>query len=288
MSLTVRFWGVRGSVPSPGPETAGVGGNTSCVEVRCHDHLFILDAGTGLRRLGDSLIARGAPVNAHILFSHVHWDHIQGLPFFAPIYRPTTTLDLYGNPEGGTLQEVLERQMGAPSFPVGLPQAAANLRYHGVPREGSFQLGPISVRTAPLNHPNGVIAYRIECEARSVVYATDTEHYADGRIDDALVTLARGADVLIYDAQYTHDEYCGKNGGPVRQGWGHSTWCEGVRVARAAGVGKLVLFHHEPSHDDEQVAAIERAAAAELPGTIAAREGLTIALACHSARRVAA
>jgi phosphoribosyl 1,2-cyclic phosphodiesterase len=286
MSLSIRFWGVRGSIPSPGPATAGVGGNTSCVEIRCGDQQIILDAGTGLRALGDALMRAGEPVTAHVLFSHVHWDHIQGLPFFAPIYRPATTLHLHGAPEEGSLAAVLRTQMTAPHFPVGFDQAPARLVFHEPPRRGRFAIGPIAIATATLNHPNGVMAYRIECEGRSVVYATDTEHLADGGIDSRLVELARDADVLIYDAQYTPDEYCGAVG-VSRMGWGHSTWEEGVRVARAADVKRLVLFHHEPSHDDATVEAIEAKAAAARPGTVAAREGLVIQLESHAARAAA-
>jgi len=216
----------------------------------------------------------------------VHWDHIQGLPFFAPIYRADTELHLYGALDHGRIEEVLSLQMRAPTFPVGLDQAPAQLRFHDLPLGGDTEIGPATLTTARLNHPNGVVAYRIACAGRSVVYATDTEHYGD-RLDHDLVTLARDADVLIYDAQYTPDEYEGRAAGPCRRGWGHSTWTEGVQVARAAGVKKLVLFHHEPSHDDEQVATIERAAAEALPGTVAAREGLTIALASDRARHAA-
>jgi phosphoribosyl 1,2-cyclic phosphodiesterase len=260
-----------------------VGGNTSCVEVRCKQTLLVLDAGTGLRRLGDWLTTRGDTVRAHLLFSHVHWDHIQGLPFFGPIYRPETQLTLYGAPEGGSLREILESQMQSPTFPVSLAQAPAAIAYHTIEPRGPLAIGSLQVTAAPLRHPNGVLAFRVECEGRSVVYATDTEHDPNGAIDDTLVELARRADLLIYDAQYTPEEYDGTVGFP-RRGWGHSTWAEGVRVARAADVGRLILFHHEPSHDDAQVAAIEQAAARELPGTVAAREGMSIALASDAKR----
>lgn len=279
--MNIRFWGVRGSIPTPGPQTANVGGNTSCVEVRYRDQVLILDTGTGVRRLGESLLRTGQPVEASVLFSHVHWDHIQGFPFFTPIFNPTTRLDLYGNPEDGTLHDVLAKQMTYPTFPVTLDQLPATITYNGIAPGARFDVGPFSVTTGELNHPNGSLAFRVELFDRSIVYATDTEHYRDGRIDERIVELARGADMLIYDSQYTPDQYDGHVDGVCRHGWGHSTWVEGVRVARAADVGQLVLFHHDPSSDDEAIAAIERAAAAELPETVAAREGLNIGLECH-------
>lgn len=285
MSLTVRFWGVRGSVPSPGPQTAAVGGNTSCVELRFGDEIVVLDAGTGLRGLGERLIAGGRPVSLSVLFSHVHWDHIQGFPFFPALFRSTTQLSLYGRPEEGTLESALRRQMTWPNFPVELETVPARLTYGGFELDRPFAVGSAIVRAARLNHPNGVVAYRIEHEGRAVVYATDTEHYAE-RIDRNLVSLAQGADLLIYDAQYTPEEYAGVIGGS-RVGWGHSTWVEGVRVARAAGVGQLVLFHHDPSHDDAAIGAIERAAQTVLPGTVAAREGLEIHLAGRAQNKAA-
>jgi len=284
MSLTVRFWGVRGSVPSPGPQTAAVGGNTSCVELRLGDETIVLDAGTGLRGLGERLVAAG-PVALSVLFSHVHWDHIQGFPFFPALFKSTTELSLYGRPDEGSLESALRQQMTWPNFPVQLDAVPARLRYRSFEEGRPFALGSAMVRAARLNHPNGVVAYRIEHEGRAVVYATDTEHYAD-EVDRSLISLAEGADLLIYDAQYTPEEYAGVIGGS-RVGWGHSTWVEGVRIARAAGVGSLVLFHHDPSHDDAAIGAIERAAQTVLPGTVAAREGLEIHLAGRAQNKAA-
>jgi phosphoribosyl 1,2-cyclic phosphodiesterase len=285
MSLTVRFWGVRGSVPSPGPQTAAVGGNTSCVELRFGDEVIVLDAGTGLRALGERLLAAGRPVSLSVLFSHVHWDHIQGFPFFPALFRSSTELALYGQPDEGSLESALRAQMTWPNFPVQLDAVPARMRYGAFELERPFAVGSAIVQAARLNHPNGVIAYRVEHDGRAVVYATDTEHYGD-RVDKNLVKLAEGADVLIYDAQYTPEEYAGVIGGS-RQGWGHSTWVEGVRVARAAGASQLVLFHHDPSHDDAAVGAIERAAQTVLPGTVAAREGLEIHLAGRAQNKAA-
>ncbi len=276
--MRVRFWGVRGSIAAAGPETAQVGGNTSCVEVRVSDGtadgetLVILDAGTGLRRLGESL--RG-PVAAHLFFSHLHWDHIQGFPFFGPAYAPGNRLTLHA-PErcapNGNVRAALEAQMRAPHFPVGLDAMRAELSFCAVAAGAEIVVGAARVQSAAAKHPNGCLAYRVSAGGRSVVYATDTEHDASGRIDRQLVELARGADVLIYDAQYTVEEYAGK------RGWGHSTAEEGARLAEAAGVGQLVLYHHDPTHDDWQIARIEAATRARFPNTVAAREGLTLSL----------
>jgi phosphoribosyl 1,2-cyclic phosphodiesterase len=271
MALSIRFWGVRGSCPSPGPETAAVGGNTSCVEVIAGSTHIALDAGTGLRRMGAELLAkRRGPVELTVLLSHVHWDHIQGLPFFAPIYVPGTRLVLGGGVTGTPLRDTLRRQMSAPSFPVDWNDVPAERSYLELRDGGTTQIGEAQVRTTRANHPDAVFAYRVEHEGRAVVYATDTEHYAC--VDPRLVTLARGADVLVYDAQYLPEEYAGK------VGWGHSTYEAGAALATAAGVGKLVLFHHDPGRDDEGVAAIERRARDVFEDVTAAREGMTITL----------
>jgi phosphoribosyl 1,2-cyclic phosphodiesterase len=271
--MRIKFWGVRGSIASPGPDTAGVGGNTSCIEVCCGPTRIILDAGTGIRRLGEELVAQG-PVDATILLSHLHWDHIQGLPFFVPAYLPSTRLEIVGSGGGGTsLGAVLAGQMTAPVFPVRLDELGAALRFREVRSGDCFRVGEAEVRAARLNHPGGVLAYRIEHEGRSVVYATDTEHYAC--VDPALRALADGADVLIYDAQYTPEEYRGDTG-RSRVGWGHSTYVAGAELARAAGVGRYVLFHHDPQRTDPAVEDLERAAQALFGDAVAAREGMEI------------
>ena len=290
--MRVRFWGVRGSIAAAGPETAQVGGNTSCVEVRVgpddsddsdggDETLVIFDAGTGLRRLGESL--RG-PVEAHLFLSHLHWDHIQGFPFFGPAYAPGNRIRLYA-PERcaqhGDVRAALDAQMRAPHFPVGLDAMRAELSFGAVAAGAELAVGAATVQAAAARHPNGCLAYRLSAGGRSVVYATDTEHDASGRIDRSLVELARGADVLIYDAQYTVEEYAGK------RGWGHSTAEEGARLAEAAGVGQLVLYHHDPTHDDWQIARIEAATRARFPNTVAAREGLVLTLGPTVARSAA-
>ena len=274
--MKIRFWGVRGSIAAPGPETATVGGNTSCVEVRCGERRIILDAGTGLRALGDAMLAEKQPIDATLLLSHFHWDHIQGLPFFVPAYLPSTKLTIMGSSDGRhSLRDKLSRQMTEPHFPVQLDDLSAALSYREVRPLQRVELDDVVITVARLNHPGGVFACRIEHRGRALVYATDTEHYAC--VDPALKALADGADALIYDAQYTPAEYRG-DGGRSKVGWGHSTWVAGVEVARAAGVKQLVLYHHDPQRSDEGVRAIEAEARAELAGTIAAVEGMTLDL----------
>jgi phosphoribosyl 1,2-cyclic phosphodiesterase len=275
--MRIKFWGVRGSIASPGPDTAGVGGNTSCVEVRCGETRLVLDAGTGVRRLGDALLAEGGPVDATILLSHLHWDHIQGLPLFAPAYLPSTRLQIVGGGGGAvSLGAVLAGQMTAPVFPVRLDELGADLQLREVRGGDSFAVGDARVRAVRGNHPGGVLAYRIDHAGRSVVYATDIEHYAC--VDPSLRALAEGADVLIYDSQYTPEEYRGE-GCRSRVGWGHSTYVAGAELARAAGVGRYVLFHHDPQRSDAAVIELERRAVEIFPSSVAAREGMEIGVA---------
>jgi phosphoribosyl 1,2-cyclic phosphodiesterase len=287
-NVTIRFWGVRGSIASPGAHTALVGGNTSCVEIETADGVIILDAGTGIRALGDDLVRRKID-RAHLLLSHLHWDHIQGLPFFVPAWLPSSRLDVIGarstsSPQLG-LEESLSLQMQPPHFPVRLADMRSHLAFREIESGDAIAIGQARVSAEVLNHPGGVMGYRIESGGRAIVYATDTEHRSDG-VDRALVRLARDADVLIYDAMYTEDEYAGRCGGS-KVGWGHSTWEAGIAVADAAGVGQLVLFHHDPARTDAQVDAIERDAAARRPGTIAAREGVELTLPLTAIPRAA-
>jgi phosphoribosyl 1,2-cyclic phosphodiesterase len=274
--MEITFYGVRGSIASPGPETAQVGGNTSCVEVVCGAERIILDAGTGLRKLGDRMMALGQ-LEATMLLSHQHWDHIQGIPFFVPAYVPATKLTVYGGMNGVmSLRETLECQMTAPVFPVRLDELGAQIDLCEVRSGQTFMAGDAQVKALKVNHPGGCFAYRIEYQGQSVVYATDTEHYAC--VDPALRALAEGADVLIYDSQYTPDEYSGATG-RSKVGWGHSTYVAGAELARSAGVGKYVLFHHDPSRTDAKVVELEAKAQALFPSSVAAREGMRIALA---------
>lgn len=280
MSMQITFWGVRGSIPTPGPDTVQIGGNTSCVELRAGNALVILDGGTGLRLLGQKLL-KEMPFTAHVFFSHVHWDHIQGFPFFAPAFVPGNTIHLYGgNNVSRTLEETLAGQMDYPSFPVQLGQLGSKMAFEDLHEGQVLELDAgggktLRVTTGRGNHPNGVWAYRLEYDGKIAIYATDTEHYSV--IDPKLVALSKDADVLIYDSQYTPEEYAGTAGsGGSKVGWGHSTIEEAAKLAKAANVKKLVLFHHDPLQNDAAVREKERRTREWFPNSVAAHEGLTL------------
>lgn len=270
--LTLRFWGVRGSIAAPGPATAAVGGNTSCVEIRAGTTLLILDMGSGLRPLGESL---AAPVEASFLCTHYHWDHICGLPFFAPAYDPRNRFTFYGSERAGPIREVLAGQMRSPYFPVELSAMRSEMKFVPFAAGQQVRIGPVAVKAVALNHPGGALGWRLDAGAASVVYATDFEHGSDA--DEHLASFARGAGLLIYDATYTPDEYAAR-GPKARKGWGHSTWKMAVQIAKKAAVRRLALFHHDPARDDGQVAAIEAETQKIFPASFAAREGQVVKL----------
>jgi phosphoribosyl 1,2-cyclic phosphodiesterase len=279
--MQITFWGVRGSIPTPGSGTVRVGGNTSCVEVVAGETRLVFDGGTGLRLLGKKLLGQ-ASVTAHMFFSHVHWDHIQGFPFFEPAFVAGNAFHLYGARKlSRTLEETLAGQMDHPNFPVHLSVMGANMTFRDLVEGELVHIADpsgerVSVTSASGNHPQGVLAFRVDHAGRSAVYATDTEHYPD-RLDENLVRLAEGADVLIYDSQYTPEEYVGApKGARSKRGWGHSTFEEGAKIAQTAGASRLVLFHHDPGHDDDFVREKERRAQQLFPDTVAAHEGLTL------------
>ena len=270
--FSIRFWGVRGSLACPDQADRRYGGNTSCVEVRCANRLFILDGGTGLRPLGKALVGRGETIDADILFSHCHIDHILGVPFFAPCYLPTSRLRLWaGNllPEFH-LEQIFRRMMAKPLFPIGFSALKAQIEFHDFRAGEVLRPHPeVTLRTAPLNHPGRATGFRFEYGNRSLAYVTDTEHHP-GEPDRNVLWLVHGVDVMIYDCNYTDDEF------PDHIGWGHSTWQEGVRIAQAAGVKKLVIFHHDPDHDDAVLDGIAAEAQKLLPGAIVAVEGTSL------------
>lgn len=254
--MKIRFWGVRGSIPVPGPSTVEFGGNTSCVEVQLNERTIIFDAGSGIRPLGNELAAKGKQ-RLHLFLSHVHWDHIQGFPFFLPALKPGNEIHIYGNENAdNNLSEILAGQMEGPHFPLSIAQMGGVIFFHDVKEGATIQIKDsdrvlATVQNAKLNHPNGVVGYRLtdKVSGKTFVFATDTEHYAD-HVDENLVRLCRDADLLIYDGQYTPVEYEGGKGSFSHKGWGHSTWEKGVEVALNAGVKRLIITHHDPMHDD--------------------------------------
>ena len=276
--FTVRFWGTRGSIACPGHAYERYGGNTSCLEVRAGGHLLCFDAGTGLRCLGAKLMeesaAAGKPVEADLFLTHTHHDHIVGLPFFVPMFGPENRIRLWAGhlrPEH-TLSQILRKFMAPPLFPVPPSIFAANVTYHDFDSGEVLEPKPgVTLRTAPLNHPNGATGYRIDYGRRSFCYVTDTEHQ-EGTLDRNILDLVEGADIMVYDSSYTDEEY------ERFRGWGHSTWREGARLCDAAGVGRLVLFHHDPSHDDAFMDKVAEAAEAARPGTVVAREGSALSI----------
>ena len=268
---TVRFWGVRGSIACPGPDTVRYGGNTSCVEIRCGNRLMVFDGGTGLRVLGNELMRADKPAELDIFFSHTHFDHICGLPFFAPCYDAKSRIRIWaGHLNGRGIASVLNNMMIEPLFPIPMGIFTAKLEF--VDFAAGHRLAPhrgVRLATGPLNHPNGATGYRIEYAGKVVTYITDTEHSADG-LDHNILRLVDRADLMIYDATYTDAEY------PKHKDWGHSTWQEGMRLANAARVRTLVIFHHDPGHDDTFMDKVAAEAELARPGTIVAREGMVL------------
>lgn len=272
-SFYVRFWGVRGSIATPGAATARYGGNTSCLEVRCGNRLLIFDAGTGIRPLGAHLDQQGG-VDADVYFTHTHVDHIQGLPFFSSAYKKTNKLRFWAGhlKPDYTLKQVLSEMMMEPLFPVPISIFGAEITFNDFDCGSVMSPAPgIVLRTAPLNHPNRATGYRIEYGGKAICYVTDTEHIP-GKPDENILRLIRGADLVIYDSTYTDEEF------PKYVNWGHSTWQEGVRLCEKATSGRLVIFHHDPTHDDTFMDRVAEAAAKARPDTVVAREGLTLSL----------
>ena len=272
-SFFVRFWGVRGSIACPGTDYVRYGGNTPCLEVGCDGRVLIFDAGTGLRLLGQKIDKSGV-VDADVFFTHTHLDHVVGLPFFTSAFRPDNKFRLWSGhlPENIAMRDVIGRLMSSPLFPVPIDVFQADLAFEEFKPGNRIVLSEtIELATAPLNHPQGAVGYRVEYQGKSICYVSDTEHYAD-RIDENILRLIKGADVVVYDATYTDEEYANY------VGWGHSTWQEGVKLCDAGDVKQLVLFHHDPSHNDDAMDVIGREAAAARPGTVVAKEGMVIAL----------
>jgi len=273
--MRIKFWGVRGSTPTPQPENMRYGGNTSCVEVRLGDQIYVFDCGTGFRVLGQQLQKEFGerPVHAHIFVSHFHWDHIQGMPFFRPLYsNPESRFIFQCSSRTRALKRVLEEQMAPPYFPVPIDEMKARREFYEI-EKGTTTIGDgILMKTDWLNHPQGCMGFRMETKDGILVYATDNEP-GDKVFDKAVRKLAEGADLLIYDAQYLPEEYEAR-----RRGWGHSHWREAVNVVMESGAKELILFHHDPEHTDVIVDKVVKEARNYYPKVRAAAEGMEIQL----------
>jgi phosphoribosyl 1,2-cyclic phosphodiesterase len=280
--VLVRFWGVRGSIPTPGPSTVRYGGNTTCVELRINGEIIVIDAGSGIRNLGGALLkeSAGKPIELTLLNTHTHWDHIQGFPFFAPAFIKGNRIRVIGrNSQPDGLKGVFERQMdGTRCFPVPFSALGADVEFETIDEESGriFQIGSVKVEACPTNHPGGCLAYGFATDLGKVVFLSD--HETGGPDEPLILEFIRDATLLIADAQYTDEEIVS------RRGWGHGCIREVVDLACRAGVKQLCLFHHDPTHGDDTLDALlleakDLIAKANLPmGVSLAREGETILL----------
>jgi phosphoribosyl 1,2-cyclic phosphodiesterase len=271
MTLAVKFWGVRGSIACPSPEHVVYGGNTSCLEILAGDERIILDAGTGIRNLGQEFIKDGVRKGT-LLLTHSHWDHINGFPFFGPAFMNNSRFTIAAGHlyNAGGIENVLASQMANPTFPVPLEALQAALTFEDFKAGESWGLdGGVKIITAPLNHPNGATGYRVEYGGKAICYVTDTEHVI-GKPDQTILKLIEGADIVVYDCTYTDAEF------KAKIGWGHSTWQEGVRLCKMAGVRQLAIFHHDPDHNDDFMRVLETDARKEWAGTVVAREQMIL------------
>ena len=279
--LHLKFWGVRGSIPTPIKENMQYGGNTLCAEVRLPTgEILVLDAGTGIRGLGDLLVEEHGTQGFHakVFLTHFHYDHIQGLPFFRPLYAPenhvifhTPRFSIPGRAEADCgLEEILTGQMSNPYFPVDFELLLAKKGFEELDLKPS-KFGNLTVSPFPLNHPGGAFGYRLESDGAVIVYATDLEH-GDKELDKVVREYSQNADLLIFDSQYTPEDYEG------RKGWGHSTWKEACKVANDAQVKQLVLFHHKPAYNDAKLDQMAQEASREFENVVCAREGDSVIL----------
>ena len=251
----IRYWGVRGSIPAPGPDTIRYGGNTTSLEVQCGEHTYAIDGGTGVRLFGNDLVRR-MPVDVTFLMTHLHWDHVQGFPFFTPFLLPGNRFTIYSaHHNGGNILDVLKQLMAQPAFPISMDAFRSEVNFRFLTAGDVLDFGDLQIKTSLLEHPGGVVGYRFEFGGRSFVHASDWEHPADGSLDQGFIDFIRDADVLSVDATYTDDEYAGRSG-PVRKGWGHATHEAALAHAEAGNVKKTILFHHEQSRPDDELDAL--------------------------------
>ena len=267
----IKFWGVRGSFPSPRKDTVIFGGHTSCVEIRtAKNELIVLDMGTGFLDLGSSLMSEtNAPSEAHVIVSHFHWDHLFGVLGFAPFFDPMRSFHIYGKDDKMTPEEIIDYIQNSTFCPVSMDMLNAKIDLHTFPNDELVISDDIRIKFTLHGHPNGANSYRIEIGNSVIVYSTDCEHPTE-HLNHHVVDNAQDADVLIHDAQYTDEEL------PAHKGWGHSSWQQAVGVAKAGNVKQLILYHHDPSRNDDAMSQLEADAQGEFPNTLAARQGMEI------------
>lgn len=273
-TFTVKFWGVRGSVPTPGVEMVRYGGNTPCVEMQVAGQRIVFDGGTGLRLLGKHLRDE-MPVEAHLFFTHTHWDRIQGFPFFAPAFVSGNCFHIYGaaGPNGASIKQRLSDQMLRPNFPVPLQVMRADLKFVDIVPGSVIPIEDVTVEAVSLNRPNGALGYRVTWGGYSVVYATDTERSPDS-VEQNLKYLAQDADLLIYDAAYISDHALVDP--EAATGEQNHGWQSGIELAIAARVKRVVMFHHDPAHEDDFLDTIEQDVQSRYPNVKLAREGMVL------------
>ena len=269
----IKFWGVRGSFPTPDRDKIEVGGHSSCVEIRTSDNeLVIFDMGTGFIPFGKSLLKeKNPPKKAHVFISHFHWDHIIGYLGFSPFFHDWFTCNIYGKEDKLSMEEIFEHIHHYTFWPIEMPMYKAKFNLSTFPKEGIEISKDIKMASTLHGHPNGANSYRLEIGNTVIVYCTDIEHPED-HLNPNAIKIAQDADILINDAQFTDEEL------PAHKGWGHSSWQQSVSLAKKANVKKLILFHHSPENNDESIRKIEKDAQEQFPKTIAAREGLEISL----------
>ena len=273
--LTVRFWGVRGSLPSPGPDTVTYGGNTSCLEIRANERLIIIDLGTGIRPLGDWLMENDhkkyGKIKADIFLTHTHWDHIMGFPMFSPVYVPGSEFRITASAsfKNKTIKSIIETQLSHQYWPVSLDELSAKIEYNQMKEETLDLGGGLFVTSKSLNHPCHCLGYRFDYQGKSIATVYDHEPFSDTGENEKVRQFIKGADIVIHDAQYAHEEYS------RHKGWGHCSYEHAVLGASDLGIKKLILFHHEPSRTDVQLEKIDKSyAKCSAPQITLAKEGM--------------
>ncbi len=276
--IEITFWGVRGSCPTFNPRMQEFGGNTSCVQMQIQNRLLIFDGGTGMHQLGKFLAEKNNSLRGDIFITHTHWDHIQGLPFFTPFFETRNYFKIYGeNKKEIIFSDVIKDIMKYPYSPITWNDMDALLVFQEVESNQTLDIGDgITVSTIATDHPGGCISYKVKYKDKSCCYITDLEHKQD--LHHNLKDFVKNSDILIYDSNYTEEEYFGENNKPSKEGWGHSTWERGIELVIEANVKKLVLFHHDSNRFDEELKKIELKAQAIHTDTIAARENMKICL----------